>query len=119
MLQLGASPDHVQQERFAGPSIKPPATAPDAATPTVTIEFAKSGKTVTMQESQSILQAAEDNGVNIPFACRQGQCGTCRTRLLQGSVVMDSENGLDEDSRARGFVLTCVGHPAGDVRLDA
>jgi len=119
VLQLGASPDHVQQERFAGPSIKPPALPADTSAPTLTVEFARSGKVVTMQQNQSILQVAEDNGVNIPFACRQGQCGTCKTRLLEGSVVMDSENGLDEDSRARGFVLTCVGHPSADVRLDA
>jgi ferredoxin-NADP reductase len=119
VLQLGASPEHVQQERFAGPSIKPPAPAADATAPSVTVEFAKSGKTVTMQQSQSILQIAEDNDVGIPFSCRQGQCGTCKTRLLEGSVVMDSENGLDDDSRARGFVLTCVGHPSGNVRLDA
>ena len=119
VLQLGASPDHVHQEKFAGPSIKPPAPAADTSSPTVTVEFAKSGKVVTMQQTQAILQVAEDNGVNIPFSCRQGQCGTCRTRLLEGSVVMDSENGLDDDSRARGFVLTCVGHPAGNVRLDA
>lgn len=120
VLQLGADPEHVQQERFAGPSIKPPAPAPDAAaTPAVSVEFSKSRKTVTMQPSESILQVAEDNGVSIPFSCRQGQCGTCKTRLLEGSVVMDSENGLDDDSRARGFVLTCVGHPSGNVRLDA
>jgi 2Fe-2S type ferredoxin len=119
VVQLGADPEHVQQERFAGPSIKPPAPPTDAAAPVVTVEFTKSGKSVTMQQSQSILQVAEDNGVNIPFSCRQGQCGTCRTRLLEGTVVMDSENGLDDDSRARGFVLTCVGHPNGDVRLEA
>jgi ferredoxin-NADP reductase/mono/diheme cytochrome c family protein len=119
VLQLGASAEHVQQERFAGPSIKPPAPAPDDAAPTVTVEFAKSGKTVTMQQSQAILQIAEDHDVSIPFSCRQGQCGTCKTRLVEGSVVMDSENGLDDDSRARGFVLTCVGHPSGNVRLDA
>jgi glycine betaine catabolism B len=119
VLQLGASPDHVQQERFAGPSIRPPAPPADTSAPTVTVEFARSGKVVTMQQNQSILQIAEDNGVTIPFACRQGQCGTCKTRLLAGSVAMDSENGLDEDSRARGFVLTCVGHPSAGVRLDA
>ncbi len=118
VLELGATPEHVQQERFAGPSIKPPAPPTDAAAPTVTVNFARSGKVVTMQQSQTILQIAEDNNVSIPFSCRQGQCGTCKTRLLEGSVVMDSENGLDDDSRARGFVLTCVGHPSGNVRLD-
>jgi len=65
------------------------------------------------------LAAATENGVPIPSACRQGQCGTCKTRLLEGSVRMTAEDGLDPDSRARGYILTCVGHAEGNVRLDA
>ena len=53
-----------------------------------------------------------------PFSCRQGQCGTCKTKLLAGNVRMASEAGLDLDSRAQGFVLTCVGRANGAVRLD-
>ena len=47
------------------------------------------------------------------------QFGTCKTRLLAGEVTMSVEQGLDPESRARGFVLTCVGHANGNVRLDA
>ena len=69
--------------------------------------------------NQTLLQVAEENGVSIPYSCRQGQCGTCKTRLLEGAVTMDSEAGLDPESKARGFVLTCVGRPNGKVRLEA
>src|SRR5260370_3355065 len=68
---------------------------------------------------RTLLEAAELNGVNIPFSCRQGQCGTCATRLLSGDVKMDSEDGLDADLKAQGYVLTCVARAQGDVRLDA
>jgi hypothetical protein len=54
-----------------------------------------------------------------PSACRQGQCGTCKTRLLDGRVEMACESGLDPESKARGYVLTCVGRAVGNVRLDA
>ena len=66
-----------------------------------------------------IFEAAADAGVYIPSACRQGLCGTCKTRLLSGSVQMTAEQGLDPDSKVRGFVLTCVGHAGGNVKLDA
>ncbi len=64
-------------------------------------------------------EAAEETGVAIPFSCRQGQCGTCKTKLLAGNVRMDAEAGLDSESRAQGFVLTCVGRAEGRIKLDA
>jgi ferredoxin len=59
------------------------------------------------------------NGIHIPYGCRQGQCGTCATRLLGGEVRMDREDGLDPALKAQGYVLTCVGRAQGNVRLDA
>jgi ferredoxin len=84
-----------------------------------TVEFARTGKSATVLEGQTLLEAAADAGVEIPSACRQGQCGTCKTRLLGGHVRMTADEGLDSESIAQGFVLTCVGHADGNVRLDA
>ena len=70
-------------------------------------------------EGQTLLEAAAEAGIEIPSACRQGQCGTCKTRLIEGDVHMTAEQGLDSESKARGFVLTCVSHATGNVRLDA
>jgi len=89
-----------------------------AAETDVQIEFTRSGKTFTVRGNQTLLPTAEENGVGIPSFCRQGQCGTCKTKWLHGNVRMDAEEGLDSESRARGFVLTCVGHAAGAVNLD-
>jgi ferredoxin len=85
----------------------------------VLVEFVRSGKTCAIRSGQTLLEAAEEQGIGIPLSCRQGQCGTCRTRLLEGNVRMDAEEGLDPDSRAQGFVLTCVGRADGAVKLDA
>jgi ferredoxin len=84
-----------------------------------TIRFARSDRTGAILEGQTLLQVAAENGIEIPSACRQGQCGTCKTRLLNGHVRMTAEYGLDSESKAMGFVLTCVGHAEGDVTLDA
>jgi ferredoxin-NADP reductase len=116
---MGVSPKRIMQESFGS---TPPSNAiplSESARADVMVEFIRSGKTCAPRNGQTLLEAAEEHGVGIPSSCRQGQCGTCKTKLLAGNVHMDAEEGLDPDSRAQGFVLTCVGHADGDVRLDA
>jgi ferredoxin-NADP reductase len=119
LTALGVSPERIRQESFGSALPKSPQVESAAAETDVEVEFTRSGKTCTVRSGQTLLQAAEEHGVGIPSFCRQGQCGTCKTRLLDGHVRMDAEEGLDPESRARGFVLTCVGHADGPVRLDA
>jgi ferredoxin-NADP reductase len=116
---LGVKPERIMQESFGGSA--PRNAQPDSliAEPSVLVEFVRSGKTCLVRSGQTLLDAAEEHGVGIPSSCRQGQCGTCKTRLLGGNVRMDAEEGLDPDSRAQGFVLTCVGHAVSAVKLDA
>jgi len=115
---MGVKLDRIMQESF-GSSI-PKNAQPDSAVAEsgVMVEFSRTGKRCLVRTGQTVLEAAEEHGVGIPSSCRQGQCGTCKTRLLEGNVRMDTEEGLDPDSRAQGFVLTCVGHAEGAVRLD-
>jgi ferredoxin len=116
---LGVKPERIQQESFGSSASKsaPPVSA--AAEPGVMVEFARSGQTHAVRTGQTLLEAAEEHGVGIPSSCRQGQCGTCKTKLLGGQVRMDAEEGLDPDSRANGYVLTCVGHADGAVKREA
>jgi ferredoxin len=116
---LGVKPDRIRQESFGG---SPPNGAqPDSvvAETGAAVEFVRSGKTCIVRSGQTLLDAAKEHGIGIPSSCRQGQCGTCKTKVLGGNVRMDAEEGLDPESRAQGFVLMCVGHADGDVRLDA
>jgi ferredoxin-NADP reductase len=115
---LGVKPERIRQESFGGTAPKSRQHDPVAQTGVV-VEFVRSGKTCMVRSGQTVLEAAEEQGVPIPSSCRQGQCGTCKTKLLEGDVRMDAEEGLDPDSRAQGFVLTCVGRPHGVVKLDA
>jgi ferredoxin-NADP reductase len=120
LIGLGVKPERIMQESFGGSALRSSAQPVSAAAKTgVLIEFVRSGQTYSARSGQTLLEAAEEHGVGIPSSCRQGQCGTCKTKLLAGNVHMDAEEGLDPESRAQGFVLTCVGHADGDVRLDA
>jgi ferredoxin-NADP reductase len=116
---LGVKPERIRQESFGSALPKSIRSASAAVETGVTVEFTRSGKRCTVRSGQTLLAAAEEQGVGIPSFCRQGQCGTCKTQLLSGHVRMDAEEGLDPESRARGFVLTCVGHADGAVQLDA
>jgi ferredoxin-nitrite reductase len=84
------------------------------------VYFAKSGKEIALEAGQSILEAAEQAGIELPSSCRGGSCGTCKQKLVQGEVKYDGEPAaLDDKDRADGFILTCIGQAVGRVTLDA
>ena len=119
LCDFGVSPERIRQETFGRPSAELNPLKSRGAETGFTIEFARSHRTGAILEGQTLLQVAAENGIEIPSACHQGQCGTCKIRLLNGDVHMTAEYGLDLESKARGFVLTCVGHAEGVVTLDA
>jgi ferredoxin-NADP reductase len=119
LIGLGVKPERIMQESFGSSAPRSAQPVSAAAETGVAIEFVRSGQIYSVRTGQTLLEAAEEHRVGIPSSCRQGQCGTCKTKLLAGNVQMDAEEGFDPDSKAQGFVLTCVGHADGDVRLDA
>ncbi len=58
-----------------------------------------------------ILDAALQNGADLPYACKGGVCCTCRARLVSGEVDMDVNYGLEPEEIEQGFILTCQSHP--------
>jgi ring-1,2-phenylacetyl-CoA epoxidase subunit PaaE len=60
----------------------------------------------------SILDAALDAGLDMPYSCQSGLCTACRGKCTAGKVRMDEMDGLSDDEIQEGYVLTCVGHPA-------
>jgi ring-1,2-phenylacetyl-CoA epoxidase subunit PaaE len=59
----------------------------------------------------SILDAAAAAGLEVPFSCTSGVCGTCRAKLVEGQVRMTRNFALDKGEVSAGFVLTCQAHP--------
>lgn len=64
-----------------------------------------------VNSSFSLLDAALEQGADLPFACKGGVCCTCKAKLLEGKVEMDVHWGLEEEEIAKGYILTCQSHP--------
>ena len=65
-------------------------------------------------EGTSILEAAENNDVDVPFACKGGVCCTCKAKVLEGSVSMIVNYGLDDHDLENNLVLTCQSLPTSE-----
>ncbi|MCW2792043.1 MAG: phenylacetate-CoA oxygenase/reductase, PaaK subunit [Nocardioides sp.] len=66
-----------------------------------------------------VLEAALRVRSDLPFACKGGVCGTCRAKVVEGSVAMDVNYALEPEEVERGYVLTCQSHPTAErVVLD-
>ena len=63
------------------------------------------------KDQPSILDCATAAGLEVPFSCTSGVCGTCRAKLIEGEVRMERNFALDKNEIAAGFVLTCQAHP--------
>ena len=62
----------------------------------------------------TILDAALQQGADLPFACKGGVCCTCKAKLLAGNVKMEVNWGLEQEEIEQGFILTCQSHPTTD-----
>jgi ferredoxin-NADP reductase len=115
---LGAKQERILQESF-GESKPPPEARSPEALQAETVVFIHSQKVCQASAGSTLLDLAERNGVQIPYGCRQGQCGTCATRVLSGRVQMDAEAGLTAEQKNAGYVLPCVSRAEGTVVLSA
>ena len=79
------------------------------------------GRSFTVERDEPILHAAIRQGVGLPYGCRDGACGSCKSRLLEGRVVHGTHQAkaLSADEEAAGFMLTCCAVPHSDVVIEA
>lgn len=63
---------------------------------------------------QTILDAALQNGADLPYACKGGVCATCKCKLEKGEVEMDINYSLEQDELDAGFILSCQAHPRSE-----
>lgn len=86
---------------------------------TVTIQ--PSGRQFTVEDDEHVLDAALRQGMVLPYGCKNGACGTCKARVLEGNVKMGphSPNALKPGDLAHGFALMCCSDPQSDLVIES
>lgn len=62
-------------------------------------------------DGETILEAALKQGADLPFSCKGGVCSTCKAKLMEGKVDMDTNYALEQEEVEAGYILTCQSHP--------
>ena len=88
---------------------------------TFTVTVQPSGRTFSVTRDEPILSAAIRQGVGLPYGCKDGACGSCKCRLLEGRVVhgVHQNKALSADEEAAGWTLTCQATPQTDLVIEA
>jgi ring-1,2-phenylacetyl-CoA epoxidase subunit PaaE len=83
----------------------------NAATQEVTVLYEGNEYKFAVEPHQTILEAALDLDIDLPYSCQAGMCTACLGKCVSGEVKLDEEDGLSESELKAGYVLTCVAHP--------
>lgn len=84
------------------------------------VTIASSGQAFDVRPSQTVLEAAIDAGINIPYGCRNGACGSCKGLVVSGKVMHDDYQGnaMTDEELAKGKALFCCARPLEDLVID-
>ncbi|PJJ79673.1 flavin reductase family protein [Mucilaginibacter auburnensis] len=114
LLFMGVEQENIRKENFVIETV--PVAESTAVYPPQNIKLQINNEvySIAVGENQSILQAALQNNIALPYSCRGGMCSTCIAKCVSGKVEMSVNDVLMEADLAEGWVLTCTGHPVTD-----
>ena len=78
---------------------------------TVTIYLDRKKVSVPLVPGETLLESARRAGLEPPFSCEAGNCGTCMAMVVDGHATMRVNDALEDDEVAEGYILTCQGVP--------
>ncbi|SEH43743.1 Ferredoxin [Halopenitus malekzadehii] len=82
-----------------------------------TVEFAGTGESIEVSDTQTILNACLEEGIAQEYSCRVGMCLACSAHILEGEVTQPAARGLT-DEEAEEYALTCMARPKSDLTLE-
>src|SRR5699024_4610164 len=103
--------DHAQREPIEAPEVA-------VSDETFNIEFTQSEGAVACAADTTVLDAARVSGIQIPYFCTQGLCGTCKSRLVSGQVDMQHQGGIRQREIDKGMFLPCCARPLSDLVVE-
>jgi ferredoxin-NADP reductase/fatty acid desaturase len=109
LIERGTAPDQVHVELFHG--YQKPKVADDFTPAAVAVTLRARQHEVSLAAGDTVLEAALKAGLDAPYACLGGACGTCKAMVLLGSVAMEQNFALPQADLDAGYVLTCQSHP--------
>lgn len=119
LLSYGVPATNIKKEHFSNFKVPPKEEPPDRDLHTVTLIIGKTRHQFETRYPVSILQKAKQAGLDLPFSCEAGRCGTCVARCLEGRVWMSNNEVLLDEELEKGLILTCTGYAAGgDVVIE-
>ncbi len=90
----------------------------EAGARTFKVELNVTGQVIDCGEGQFVLQAAKAAGLRLPSSCTRGMCGTCKSRLLSGTVSMTHLGGIRQREIDQGWILPCCSKPTSDLVIE-
>ena len=113
----GFDMDRFRQESFGGAPLAAKSRNVGAIAP-AKVTFSVSKIAVDCENTDRLLDIALKEGIDVSFSCRAGQCGSCKTTLLKGSVEQECTDCLSSDELKGGIILLCQACPQGEVVVD-
>ncbi|MCS6823568.1 MAG: ferredoxin--NADP reductase [Cytophagaceae bacterium] len=121
LKELNLNIENIKKENFssAAASTQTQTQSAEQNGFTVTVLYKKNEYKIFVPPNKTILEAALDNSIDLPYSCQSGMCTACMGKCTSGSVHMHEPEGLSEKEIKQGYVLTCVGKPTTpDVIID-